>query len=165
MAQIVPPEGITAENYTATYDQSPTTVGLHTVTLTGTGAYTGTIQLTYEVYLKKGHTYTAKGYCYRLTKRNTVTVTGAFNQKKKKVVIANTINLGGRTCKVTAVGKKAFSGWKRLQRVTIGKNVTKIGAKAFAGDRKLKKISFRGNKIPKIGRQAFVKINKNAKFS
>ena len=162
---VVAPDGVTPQDYTVTYDKTPTSVGVHTVTLTGNGAYAGTIRLTYEVYLAKGHTYTVKGYLYRLTKTNAVTVTGATSKNKKSATVASTVSLGGKKCKVTAIGPKAFSGWKGLQSVTIGKNVTTVGAKAFANDRKLKKITFKGGKVTKIGKQAFYNLNPKVKFS
>lgn len=162
---VVVPEGVTPQDYTVTYDRTPNTVGVHTVTLTGNGAYAGTIHFTYEIYLVKGHSYTVKGYRYRLAGANKVTVTGATRKNKKSVTVANTVSLGGKKCKVTAIGPKAFSGWKGLQSVTIGKNVTTVGAKAFARNASLKKIVFKGGRITKIGKQAFYKVNKKVQFS
>lgn len=163
--QVIAPEGVTLQDYTVTYDKTPTVVGLHKVTLTGNGAYAGTIHFTYEIYLVKGHSYRVKGYRYRLTGTNKVTVTGATRKTKKSVTVANTVSLGGKKCKVTGICAKAFSGWKALQRVTIGKHVTTVGAKAFANNKKLKKVIFQGDKITKIGKQAFYKVNKKVKFS
>ena len=53
----------------------------------------------------------------------------------------DTIRINGATYRVTAVSKKAAAGYKKLKKVTIGKNVHSIGANAFAKDKKLKKLT------------------------
>ena len=55
--------------------------------------------------------------------------------------------ISGVTYKVTAIEKKAFSGCKKLNKVTIGKNVAKIGAKAFYGCSKLKTLIIKSTKM------------------
>ena len=69
------------------------------------------------------------------------------------------------TFKVTAINNNAFKNCKNLTSVTIGSNVTKIGSKAFYGCKNLKTIKIKSTKIKSIGKKAFAKINKNAKFS
>lgn len=99
------------------------------------------------------------------------------DKSKKQVVIPDNIVVNGVRYKVTAVGKNAFKGCKKLQKVVVGKNVTAIGdhafekcsslksiklpAKlktignyAFKGCKKLKSITL-GKKITKIGKSAF----------
>ena len=56
--------------------------------------------------------------------------TGA-NKKNGSIVIPNTVKLEGVSCKVTAIAADAFKDNKKLQQVTIGKNVQDIGASAF----------------------------------
>ena len=47
--------------------------------------------------------------------------------------IANTVQIGGVTYKITAIEKKAFANYKYLTSVQIGDKVTKISEKAFKG--------------------------------
>ena len=118
---------------------------------------------------------------YKVTKRdninNAVTYLETTDKSKKQVVIPDNIVVNGVRYKVTAVGKNAFKGCKKLQKVVVGKNVTAIGdhafekcsslksiklpAKlktignyAFKGCKKLKSITL-GKKITKIGKSAF----------
>ena len=111
------------------------------------------------------HTYTYKGLKYKVTKlsgkNGAVTIVGASDKKRKTLAIPATVTLHGIKCKVTAVGSNAFSGYKKLTKVTIGSNVTAIGAKAFYNTPKLAKVTI-GKNVTAIGKQAFCKA-KNLK--
>ncbi|MCI7061059.1 MAG: Ig-like domain-containing protein [Lachnospiraceae bacterium] len=72
-------------------------------------------------------------------------------KKVKKVTIKDTVIRKGKKFKVTQLGNKAFKDCKKLQKVTVGKNVSVIGKKAFANCRSLKVVILTGpkQKLPK----------------
>ena len=73
----------------------------------------------------------------------------------KKLTIGN---------KVTVIGKNAFKKCSKLETVVIGKAVKTISSKAFIGDNKIKKITFKGNKLKTVKKDAFSKkAKKNIK--
>ncbi len=80
----------------------------------------------------------------------------------KSIVIADTVEMNGVTCKVTSIAGSAFSLLTRLQKVTIGKNVATIGKKAFYGDKKLKQIQVKSTGLKAVGKNAFKNINAKA---
>ena len=59
-------------------------------------------------------------------------------QKAGKVTIKASVTWRGRKFQVTQIGNKAFKDYKKLQKVTIGRNVSAIGKKTFAGCKSLK---------------------------
>ena len=59
-------------------------------------------------------------------------------QKAGKVTIKASVTWRGRKFQVTQIGNKAFKDYKKLQKVTIGRNVSVIGKKTFAGCKSLK---------------------------
>ena len=66
--------------------------------------------------------------------------------------------------KVTVIGKNAFKKCSKLKTVVIGKAVTTISSKAFIGDNKIKKITFKGDKLKTVKKNAFSKkAKKNIK--
>ena len=78
-----------------------------------------------------------------------------FMKKLKKVTIGN---------KVTVIGKNAFKKCSKLKTVVIGKAVKTISSKAFIGDNKIKKITFKGDKLKTVKKNAFSKkAKKNIK--
>ena len=73
----------------------------------------------------------------------------------KKLTIGN---------KVTVIGKNAFKKCSKLKTVVIGKAVKTISSKAFIGDNKIKKITFKGDKLKTVKKNAFSKkAKKNIK--
>ena len=73
----------------------------------------------------------------------------------KKLTIGN---------KVTVIGKNAFKKCSKLKTVVIGKAVKTISSKAFIGDNKIKKITFKGEKLKTVNKNAFSKkAKKNIK--
>lgn len=52
----------------------------------------------------------------------------------------DTINIGRKTYKVTAIGNKAFCGLKQLTSITKGSNIVKIGKKALYNCKRLVKV-------------------------
>ncbi len=117
-----------------------------------------------------GKKLVAKNIAYTITKctesTKTVKVTGTKSKKTKlkSITIPATIKYEGMTFKVTEIGKAAFKNHTKATKATIGKNITKINANAFYGCKKLKTITFKGKAIKTIGKNAFVKIKKNATF-
>jgi hypothetical protein len=67
----------------------------------------------------------------------TIKFTKAGN--KKSVTIPATVKIKGKTLAVTEIGTNAFTG-KKIQTVTISKNVKKIASKAFKGSKATKLI-------------------------
>ena len=73
----------------------------------------------------------------------------------KKLTIGN---------QVTVIGKNAFKKCSKLKTVVIGKAVKTISSKAFIGDNKIKKITFKGDKLKTVKKNAFSKkAKKNIK--
>ncbi|MCR5097919.1 MAG: leucine-rich repeat protein [Lachnospiraceae bacterium] len=91
---------------------------------------------------------------------NKLTLT-AYETTGNSVTVPDTISAGGKTYKVTVIGKGAFAGNTAITSMTIGKHVTKISANAFKGARKLKTITIK-SKVTAVGKNAFRDINKNA---
>ena len=128
------------------------------------GNYTGTKKLTYKIQVVKGHKYKLSGYIYKVTGSSTVSVTGITNKKKTTVTVKDTVKIGGKKYKITAIGNSAFKNCKKLKKVTIGKYVTTIGKNAFYGDKKLKKIVIKTKKLKKVGKNALKGISKTAQI-
>lgn len=91
--------------------------------------------------VNKGDVVKAGAFKYLVTTANTVSVQGLVKKNAKSVTIPKTVVIDGKTYKVTAIGKKAFAGAKKLKKITI-KSVT----------------------IKSIGKKAFYKVNSAAKI-
>ena len=90
----------------------------------------------------------------KVTGKNTVTYVAPKSTGLSSVTIPATVKIKGVSYKVTAVSSKAFTGCKKLTKVTIGKNVKTIGTDAFNGCTKLKTVSIPAS-VTKIGKNAF----------
>ena len=55
--------------------------------------------------------------------KKTVMAYRGASKKAKSITIPATVKIKGITCKVTQIGAKAFSGYNRATKITIGKNV------------------------------------------
>lgn len=117
---------------------------------------------------KKGYTTTIGNLKYKVTKshatKGTVTVVSAKNKKQKTISIPSTVNINGYTFKVTAISNNAFKKNTKLTSVTIGANVKTIGKEAFSGCKKLKKITVKSKVVSKVNAKAFKGIHKKAKI-
>ncbi len=80
----------------------------------------------------------------------------------KKVVIPSKVKINKYSFKVTAIAAKAFKGSKKLQSVTVGKNIRMIGKQAFRGCGKLKYIQIKSLVLKEVGKSAFKGIRGNA---
>ena len=118
--------------------------------------------------VKVGQVIKAEGqygvFTYKVTGKDTVEVKSitAKGKAKKSVKIFDKIKASGKTWKVTGVAANALKGNKKMESLTIGKNVKKIGKNAFANCRKLKKVTVKSKKINTIGKNAFKNINKKS---
>ncbi len=113
--------------------------------------------------VKKGESYNVGSYRYKVldVSKKTVAVTKAL-KSSKTIKVPNTVKIKGGTYKVTEVAKNAFKNNKKVQTVTIGKNVTKIGASAFSGNKNLKKVTISSTALKTIDKQAFYNCKKLA---
>ncbi len=103
------------------------------------------------------------GGIYRLNKAKTAAVfAGPADRDAKKLTIAGTVKIGGKSYRVKEIAAEACQDMPNLQSLVIGKNVEKIGKKAFRGCGKLKTVTIRTGKLTDagIGENAF---GKNAK--
>ena len=150
-------------DYTVSY-QNNKNIGTATVTITGKGNYTGTVTATYEITIKVGKTYTVGAYKYKVTSKSEVAFAGIKSTKTKKVVIAGSVKIGGKTFKVTSVADNALQKETKVTSVTVGANVKKIGKNAFNGCKKLKTITIKSTKLKTVGKNALKGINAKAKI-
>lgn len=118
--------------------------------------------------LKKGKTYTVGNYKYKVltssSKSKTVAFAGVSNKKLTSVVIPAGVEIDGLTYKVTEIAENALKGNKKVKNVTIGSNVTKIGKKAFSGAKKLSLIVVKSKKIKKVGSKSLSGIASKAEI-
>lgn len=73
------------------------------------------------------------------------TYRGSF--KSKKATVPSTVKIGKKKYKVTSIAENAFTGYDKLEMVSIGKNIKKIGGNAFGGCSKLKTLQIKSKKL------------------
>ena len=83
-----------------------------------------------------------------------VTYKAIMDTKVKTVTIPDTVKVDGTTYKVTSVAANAFSGNKKITKVTMGSNIKTVGEKAFYKCTSLTKINI-PSRVKKIDKQAF----------
>ncbi len=108
--------------------------------------------------LKKGDSVLYKNVYYKVADpaKKTAIATKGKNKNLASVVIQPQVTIKGVKCKVIQIGDKAFSGYKKLAKVTIGKNVKTIGKQAFKGSIKLKSITLeKGSALDTVKSGAF----------
>lgn len=73
------------------------------------------------------------------------------------LVIGNAVKIKGKFFKIIAIGEYAFCDYKKLESVTIGKNINSIKTKAFYNCKHLKKIIIKTKKLQEktVGNKAF----------
>jgi len=80
----------------------------------------------------------------KVGKNKKVTLVGVKSKKIKAAVIPATVKINKNKYKVTAVGKKAFVGCKKLKKITVkSKNIKKIPKSALKGVKKNVKIKYK----------------------
>lgn len=143
--------------------------------------------------LKKGASFTVGSLKYKVTKTGVsgkaeVQVVGSSKSKKKlsgTVKIPATVTYGKVSYRVTSIKAKAFKGYTKIKKVslgsnlktvgasafqgctklttvTVGKSVTTIGSGAFKSCKSLKKVTISSSKVKKIGSAAFKGVAKKA---
>ncbi len=113
-------------------------------------------------YPKVGDTFTIKGLKYKVVSSNPeddeyeVSCIGTTSKNITKLNVPNYVSDDDFDYEVASVGKKAFSGCKKLKTVSLSDFVTTISDQAFYGCTSLKKITIPA-KTKQIGAQAFAK--------
>lgn len=105
---------------------------------------------------QKGDTYDEKGMRYQITDTAKKTAMLIKGKNAASVKIPASVKINNETFKVTAIGSKAFNGYKRLKTVTLGSHVAEIKANAFFNCKKLTKVNA-GKKLSKVNKTAFKK--------
>lgn len=149
-------------DYSVSYKNNKN-IGKATVTIKGKGKYEGSIKKTFQITVAKGKTYTAGNFKYKMTNASTNgkgTVTLAATKKSKSdskftsCKITDTVKIGGKTFKVTAIGDNAFKGYKKLKTITIeSKNIKSVGKDAVKNIHKKATI-----KVPKDKVKTYKKL-------
>lgn len=113
-------------------------------------------------YPKVGTTYLVSGSTYKVTKAGAEVMVYKTSKVARSVTIPATIKAKGITYKVTSIGTKAFSGNKKLKKVTIGANIKKISNNAFFKCRSLKMVTIKSVLLTKktANKKAFKGVNK-----
>ncbi|MDD3184388.1 MAG: leucine-rich repeat protein [Anaerostipes sp.] len=157
-------------DYTVSYTNNKY-IGTATITIIGKGNYGGSLKKTFKITISKGKTYTVSSKKYKVTNastsgKGTVTLTGVTTSKSKltSLSIGNTVKIGNKTFKITAIGSNACKSYTKLKKVTIGNNVTSIGKSAFYNCKKLSKLTIKSTKLKSVGSKAIKNIKKNAKI-
>lgn len=118
--------------------------------------------------VKKGNTYAVSNHNYKVTKTGktggNVTFTGLVKTKGTKVEIPDAVKIKGKTYKVTEIAENALKNKSGITNLVLGKNIASIGKNAFYGCKKLKQVTVKSAKIKSVGKQAWKKVPKNAKF-
>ena len=108
--------------------------------------------------LAAGNTFTYGKLSYKVTSSSSVKLTGVKRGVSlKTLTVPSTVKFLNTTLKVTAIDSAAFKGNKKLQKVTLGKNVTSIGKLAFYNCTSLKKVTMSASRISAIGDKSFMK--------
>ena len=116
--------------------------GTCTVTVTPLGTPEG---------IQKGKVYEAGNYRYKVTdlEKKAVELIGVKNAK-----------LGGIKFKIVSIGVSAFKNHKKITAATLGKHIESIGKQAFSGCVKLNKVTVKSSKLKQIGSKAFYNCGK-----
>lgn len=109
---------------------------------------------------KVGTTFTKGNYRYVITSKGEVAITGAKKKNITKLTVPATVKYSNTTFYVTRIKSGAFKGFKKLETVTIGKNVRSIDTKAFYNCGKLESVKITSKNIVSIGKNAFAKTSK-----
>ena len=139
---------------------APGTAVITATAADGSGAF-GTCAITVlsetENTVQKGSTHEANLSRYKVTDAaaQTVEFTKSLNAKSTKITVPDTVSIYGKKYKVTSVAASAFKNNKKITSATIGKNVTSIGKNAFAGCGKLNKVTIKSKVLKKIDSNAF----------
>lgn len=121
--------------------------------------------------IKVGNILTKKKMKYKITKIDVdgnaeVSLIGTNSKKSdknlKKLIVKDTIKIGGKAFKITSIDCKAFNKYKYLKKIVIGKNITKINRKAFYKCKNVKQFVIRSTRLKVIESNVIYGINKKA---
>lgn len=140
-------------------------IGTAYAVITGIGKYAGMVKKSFYITPKQYRIHTVGSYKYKVTDRFTVAFAGLSKTSVTNVTIASTVNIGGRTFKVTAVAAGALKGNTKVTSVLMGTNIKSINANAFYGCSKLGSIKIKSTVLKAIGSNAFKGIKSTAKIS
>lgn len=116
---------------------------------------------------KPGTTFSYKGLKYKVRKatekEKTVSVVGAVSKSVKKITIPSDVNYRDHTFKVDYIRSSSFRNFKKLESVSIGRNVTAIGPRAFQNCKMLSSVKI-GKGVTGIGNYAFYGSEKKLKY-
>ena len=155
-------------DYTVAYANNKKAGVTATVSVTGMGAYRGTLIKNFKITAvpQKDQVYTLGDLKYKITKsaykNGTVSVCGTSQKTVTAVSIPATVRLDGYTFKVTAVENKTFKDCLKLKKAVIGINVQDIGKEAFSGCTHLSKIEIRSKVVKYIGSSSLKGISSKA---
>ncbi|WP_026670424.1 leucine-rich repeat protein [Butyrivibrio sp. AE3006] len=99
-------------------------------------------------------------FVFKKAKGTTVDLTNVSSNSLKTVVVPETVNVNGKTYKVTRIRKGFLKNCTQATKVDIGKNVNTIDKNAFNYGKKVKTIIIRG-KLTKVGKGALKNTKKN----
>jgi len=105
-----------------------------------------------------------EGNTYKAVSDTEAVYEGNTDKDAEAVTVAETVKIGNKSYKVTTIADNAFSGNKKLTKITIGNNITKIGSKAFYKCTNLKSVVI-GKKVQSIGKSAFAGCKKLSKVT
>lgn len=115
-------------DFTVRYsDKHSKNIGKYTITVSGTGKYTGSITRHYYIVAFHKKTYRVNGLKYKVTSATsfsrkstgTVTLTGSASNDLNDLRISLYIKIGGKPYRVTAIKKNAFINCKNIRKITI----------------------------------------------
>ena len=78
---------------------------------------------------------TVSGTTYKVAGSSKVTYT-AKKKATATVTVPATVKVNGKTYKVTTIAANAFTGNKKMKKITVGKNIDTIGKNAFKNCKK-----------------------------
>lgn len=116
---------------------------------------------------KPGTAFSYKGLKYKVRKatekEKTVSVIGAVSKSVKKITIPSDVKYKDLTFKVDYIRSSSFRNLKKLESVSIGRNVTAIGPRAFQNCKMLSSVKI-GKGVTGIGNYAFYGSEKKLKY-
>lgn len=116
---------------------------------------------------KPGTAFSYKGLKYKVRKatekEKTVSVIGAVSKSVKKITIPSDVKYKDYTYKVDYIRSSSFRNFKKLESVSIGRNVTAIGPRAFQNCKMLSSVKI-GKGVTGIGNYAFYGSEKKLKY-
>lgn len=167
------------KDYTITYADNINS-GEATLTIIGTGNYSGKLTKTFQIYqdenvnegssgesgektdseekpdsevIREGTCIKIGNYEYKITSNSEVSLKKVLDKNQKNVTVPQTIKYKGMTFRITGILASAFKSTK-IASVIVGNNVKTIGKAAFQGCTKLKKVTI-GSGVTQIENNAF----------